>query len=745
MKKTIRRFTAICLCVSLILGNTAHTGAAYLKKPGKVSRIAVAQKKANVVIQYKKAANAKKYLIYRSTKKSSAYKKISTTAKLKYTDKTTVAGTTYYYKVRAANTKNSKVKYGSYSSVKKIKIKLPVVDDDKTQNISNINSDTTIKSNLTKEEDWIKSSKSIDDSIQKKAAMRQYSFENPYIIVNPYGYAPLTAVVAFSTDKAYSVKYTVKGNTSLCDVSGSTDAATVHAVPIIGLYANKTNTVELELLENNNVVATKKVNITTGNIPSDVANIVTVTKHSEKSAFGLTLVTGQDCCYPFAYDESGDIRWVITRKGGSNGIFPLSDGKFLFQAAFALTPSHAKPHPTNLYEMDYLGRCYSQFYIAQGVHHDVTEKTPGGNLMVITNSNNGYVEDVVMEIDRTTGKIVKKLDLKKIFGNTYRTKTDWVHINTISYDPDTDTVLLSPRNLHSAIKIHWSTQKLIWIMGNPQFWKGTRFEDKVLKPSGTIQWHYQQHAVYELDDDIDNNPNTKHYIMFDNHYQAARKVNFFDNLTSSYTLIYTVNESTFTIKQEKVFSGLKSSITSNSILDYKTKRVFGMCGHLKSSYNGNKGMIYEYDYNTGKVLNQYAIKKYFYRAYEMTFNCNTMENPLKISERYIKGNLQKPVKLSYNLNIPSKKITSGVNLSLAGNVLYVKANDHSVTDVVFIGSKNTYIWSKSKINQTDQQYLSWNYHMAVPLSCLKSDSYKIVVMYKGKLYKTGKKITCNHR
>ena len=125
----------------------------------------------------------------------------------------------------------------------------------------------------------------------------------------------------------------------------------------------------------------------------------------------------------------------------------------------------------------------------------------------------------------------------------------------------------------------------------------------------------------------------------------------------------------------------------------------------------------------------------------MTFNCNTMENPLNISKRYVKGNLQKPVKLSYSLNVPLKKITSGVALSLAQNVLYVKANDHSVTDVVFIGSKNTYIWSKSKINQTDKQYLSWNYSMAVPLSGLKSGSYKIAVMYKGKLYKTGKKIT----
>ena len=210
MKKLIRRFIAISLCISLILGNNTHTDASS-KKPGKVSKITVTQKQTNVVIQFKKAANAKKYFIYRSTKKNSSYKKIASTVKLKYTDKTAIVGTTYYYKVRAANTKSGKMKYGSYSSIKKIKIKLPTVSDDKTQNISNVTSDKTIKSNLTEQEDWIKSSKLIDDSIQKKASTNQYSFDNPYIVVNPYRYAPLTAIVAFSTDKAYSVKIYSKG------------------------------------------------------------------------------------------------------------------------------------------------------------------------------------------------------------------------------------------------------------------------------------------------------------------------------------------------------------------------------------------------------------------------------------------------------------------------------------------------------------------------------------------------------
>ena len=744
-KGFIKTITLILVsALFFVFGSIYTANAASSKTPGAVTKLTAKQSKTQVTLKYKKASKAKRYAIYRSSKKSSGYKKIGTTKKLKYTDKSAVSTKTYYYKVRAYTKSGKKTKYGKYSNIKKITIAFPNVKKVLYENVSNLNNSKVTDSNLSKREDWVDSSKKIDRDIQNKASSGSYSFARPYIKVNPYRYAPLTAVVAFKTDKAYSVEYTVKGDTEICNVSGNTDAATVHAVPIIGLYANRTNNVTIKLLDNGTVVSEQTLKIKTGNIPSGVSNQVTVVKHSAKSVFGLTLVTGQDCRYPFAYDENGKIRWVITRKGESNSLFPLSGGKFLFQAGFALAPSHAKPHATILYEMDYLGRTYSQFYIAQGVHHDVTEKVPGGNLMLISNSNDGYVEDVVMEIDRNTGAVVKQLNVQKVLGNTYRNKTDWAHLNTISYDPESDTVLLSPRNTHSAIKVKWSTQKLVWIMSNPEMWKNTSLASKVLKPKGKIQWHYQQHAVYELKEDIDNNKNTKHYIMFDNHYHTSRKVAFFDNLPNSYSLIYTVNEKDFTIKQEKVFSGLKSDITSNSILDWENKRMFGMHGHLKKTYNGNHGMIYEYDYNTEKVINQYAIKGKFYRAYKMTFNCDVMESGLQIPLRYVKGMLQSPIRLSYMLKLPSDKLKSKyASLSVFGNVLYVKADGHAVQSVVFIGKKNTYVWDKSKINQTDKKYLKWNYSMPVPLAGLKAGTYEIALRYKGKFYTTKKHIKIN--
>ena len=55
-------------------------------------------------------------------------------------------------------------------------------------------------------------------------------------------------------------------------------------------------------------------------------------------------------------------------------------------------------------------------------------------------------------------------------------------------------------------------------------------------------------------------------------------------------------------------------------------------------------MTYEFDYDTEKVLNQYCLKKTFYRAEEMRIDYNDLASPMELDENYIKGELWQPVK-----------------------------------------------------------------------------------------------------
>ena len=88
----------------------------------KVSLRVKNKKKTTASLSWKKVAGAKKYQIYRATRKKGKYSKIATTKKLTYKNTSLSKKKTYYYKVRAYYVKAGKNIYGSYSNAKSIKI-----------------------------------------------------------------------------------------------------------------------------------------------------------------------------------------------------------------------------------------------------------------------------------------------------------------------------------------------------------------------------------------------------------------------------------------------------------------------------------------------------------------------------------------------------------------------------------------------------------------------------------------------
>ena len=89
-----------------------------LPKPTKLS---VSRGKRKCTIKFKKSSAATKCMIYRSTKKSSGYKKVATVSGTKYTDKKVKKGKRYYYKVKALRGSNGKsaIAYSAYTAPKR--------------------------------------------------------------------------------------------------------------------------------------------------------------------------------------------------------------------------------------------------------------------------------------------------------------------------------------------------------------------------------------------------------------------------------------------------------------------------------------------------------------------------------------------------------------------------------------------------------------------------------------------------
>lgn len=88
--------------------------------PRKVKKVTLkSAKKGQATVTISKTAGAKKYEIYHSTKKTSGFKKVATTAKTKYVNKGLKSKKTYYYKVRGINGSYK----GAFSTVKQVKVK----------------------------------------------------------------------------------------------------------------------------------------------------------------------------------------------------------------------------------------------------------------------------------------------------------------------------------------------------------------------------------------------------------------------------------------------------------------------------------------------------------------------------------------------------------------------------------------------------------------------------------------------
>ena len=50
------------------------------------------------------------------------------------------------------------------------------------------------------------------------------------------------------------------------------------------------------------------------------------------------------------------------------------------------------------------------------------------------------------------------------------------------------------------------------------------------------------------------------------------------------------------------------------------------------NYDNRGGYIYEFDYDTGSVLNEYSLRYYFFRAYELRMNMQDLSKAMDLYE-----------------------------------------------------------------------------------------------------------------
>lgn len=401
-----------------------------------------------------------------------------------------------------------------------------------------------ILNNISTEKDKLKISQSLitqQQELEKKFKSKGYTLDNPNIIVDPYNNSPLTALVIFETKTEKKVNITIEGKDKLTTYTHDFDKEKVHYIPVYGLYPEKENKVVIKCGDKKKVLKIK-----TEKLPDNFILPTSVKKEESKLTNDLYFFTPSSGGYTCAYDTNGDVRWYLTNRATWK-IDRLKNGRLLVSTERLVNSPY---YLTGLYEMDMLGKIYTEYSLPGGYHHDYYEM-PNGNIIVASDdfdSGKGTVEDYIVELDRKTGKIVKTIDLKDILkmedGKSENwVEYDWFHNNSVWYDEKTNSITLSGRHQDAVINIDYDKEKLNWIIGDSTNWS-KKYQKYFFKPVGKdFEWQWSQHAAMITPEG--------NIFIFDNGNNKSKEKDKYVSADNSYSrgVMYKINTKKMTIEQ----------------------------------------------------------------------------------------------------------------------------------------------------------------------------------------------------
>ena len=500
-------------------------------------------------------------------------------------------------------------------------------------------------------------------NVEKQAAIKEqldadyaagsYDETTPFVKADPFGTDTLSCYVRFATADPVTVSYEVAGRKKTGDAPkvaafsrtprGGDTPATEHEFKIIGLIPNHKNTVTLTCTAQDGSSRTSTFTVKTSALKGEEEERLAVTAGESNTplADGLFTILGNDSSkldFMYLYDNAGQIRGEVPIIGYRSHrlLFP-GDGSIIMSVS-----------TTKMAQISAIGQVVNVWSTGDyELHHDYAFDDDGNLLVLASHAGSEAdldvdraadkdkgervnVEDLIIKIDVTTGDVSLVADLGDIFPDLKANAKvaqdgdlDWIHINTIQWLGG-GTVLLSSRETSTVIKLTdiYGMPTVDWLMGSPDFWAGSGFEDKLLQAQGDFSLNAGQHSVTYLPSSDTATTGRYQVLLYDNNFGAAESYPKFDwgqlgaavvtdysKGTHSFGRIFTVDETARTYELEEQiavpFSGYVSS----------AQRVGSSNSMLVAS--GQAKTFTEYDrYGLPIATYEMEAEKYIYRVYK---------------------------------------------------------------------------------------------------------------------------------
>lgn len=279
-----------------------------------------------------------------------------------------------------------------------------------------------------------------DNMIEKYKNDKTITIDNPKVINNPYYLSPLTSVIIFYTETLEEIVLKINDGEEI-----KFSSSNKHVIPIYGLYPDYNNKI---IISTKNF--SKEIYIKTDKV--DISNIeIEVNDEEINEKFLVTTTT-----YPIIYNSYGEVIWYLTENFSEDIVF-LENGHIILSTSQLLSDNFTK---TGFVEIDLFGKIYNE-YILNGGYHDQMLLLNNGNYLVLSSNVNDISDKgILVEIDKSNGKVVKKIILKDIFSSIDYTSSLF-DIETFTYN--NGKVIMYLKNVNALITIDYNTQKIISI------------------------------------------------------------------------------------------------------------------------------------------------------------------------------------------------------------------------------------------------------------------------------------------
>lgn len=454
-----------------------------------------------------------------------------------------------------------------------------------------------------------------------------WSATQPLTILNPYGTGSNGLYFYFETDVDAKISYTIHVADSdisdytaqAADVSGEEYSKT-HEFQMIGLVPGETNEVTMTVTGswgNTRQVVRFTVEMPETKSGYDTRLEVTEGSSSQEQSDGLFTMMRVNgyLGYGFFFDNDGVLRYEMVLEG-----YGL-DRLLFYENEIITCVSSSK-----LARINGLGQVTQIYDLGEyDLHHDIGFGSDGEVLALAEERGNETVEDRLLSIDLETGQVTELINFSALMEPYYETtravspsdaffwqagERDWIHLNSLVYLAEEDSVILSSRETSTILKVAGlhDEPEIDWLLGDESIWQDTPYSDKCLTQEGDFVPQYGQHCVeYYADGEEDG---VCYLSLFNNNYWStssrdiALEVDesvgtdlYGSGEITSQVYVYRIDENAGTYSLQSSFDVPYSSIVSNGSLCENSDHWV---------VNSGMAMVFgEYDAD-GELIRQYT-------------------------------------------------------------------------------------------------------------------------------------------